>query len=308
MKYTPLQQLASLIHHIEGAYAPNTLRAYRKDMQEFIAYCEKQSTCPLPACPKEVASFLLSTTSQGIKASTIHRKAASISAIHRLSGLADPTKHPEVKLCIRKINRQLGNRFDQAYPVTRDVLQKMLSACGNDLRGLRDQALLHLAYDSMRRRAELVSFRIEDLVIETDGAGSLLLRRSKTDQFGSGRWIHLSQDTVQAITTWLQAADIREGFLLRGIIARQTILPDLGTGQVSRIYKLLAKKAHLDQDVVSSVSGHSMRVGAAQDLLREGASLPQIMVKGGWTKTDTVMRYVERIHSPQQSKYQISNH
>ena len=298
--HTAKDSLEELFEHLDGAYAPNTLRAYRKDMQEFIAYCEKRSTCPLPACPKEVASVLLSTTSQGIKASTIHRKAASISAIHRLSGLADPTKHPEVKLCIRKINRQLGNRFDQAYPVTRDVLQKMLSACGQDLRGLRDQALLHLAYDSMRRRAELVSFRVEDFVIEANGAGSLLLRRSKTDQFGSGRWIHISRETTQAVTAWLQAADIRAGFLLRGIIARQTILPDLGTGQVSRIYKLLAKKAHLDQDVVSSVSGHSMRVGAAQDLLREGASLPQIMVKGGWTKTDTVMRYVERIHSSKQ--------
>lgn|GEM_PF-6495981 len=43
-----------------------------------------------------------------------------------------------------------------------------------------------------------------------------------------------------------------------------------------------------------SVSAVSMRVGGAQDLLNTGASLPQIMVKGGWAKTDTVMRYVER--------------
>jgi hypothetical protein len=38
---------------------------------------------------------------------------------------------------------------------------------------------------------------------------------------------------------------------------------------------------------------HSLRVGAAQDLLKNGATLPQIMVKGGWVKVDTVMRYVE---------------
>jgi hypothetical protein len=40
-----------------------------------------------------------------------------------------------------------------------------------------------------------------------------------------------------------------------------------------------------------------MRVGGAQDLLNSGASLPQIMVKGGWGKTDTVLRYVERTRS-----------
>ncbi len=304
--HTANRSLEALFKHLNGAYAPNTLRAYHADMKEFIAYCEKRNLCPLPADPQEVASFLMSTVPQGIKASTIQRKAASISAIHRFSGLSDPTKHPEVKLCIRKINRQLGNRFDQAYPVTKDVLKKMLSACAGDLRGLRDRALLHLAYDSMRRRAELVSFRVEDLVLEGDTGACLLLRRSKTDQFGSGRWIHLSRVTTVAITDWLEAAEIRDGYLLRGIIAKRTILPDLGTGQVSRIFKLLAQKANLDQNVVNGVSGHSMRVGAAQDLLREGASLPQIMVKGGWAKSDTVMRYVERIHKPQSPLNMIS--
>ncbi len=38
-----------------------------------------------------------------------------------------------------------------------------------------------------------------------------------------------------------------------------------------------------------------MRVGAAQDLLREGTSHPNIMNRGRWSKTDTVMRYVEQI-------------
>ena len=36
-----------------------------------------------------------------------------------------------------------------------------------------------------------------------------------------------------------------------------------------------------------------MRVGAAQDLLISGASLPLIMQRGRWSKTDTVMRYIE---------------
>ena len=122
---------------------------------------------------------------------------------HRLSNLADPTKHPEVKLCVRKINRQLGNRFDQAFPVTRSVLDQLLKVCGDDIRGVRDRALLLLAYDSMRRRAELVSLRVEDLEVGNHGHYSILLRRSKTDQVGSGHWVHLSQETSSAINTWL---------------------------------------------------------------------------------------------------------
>ena len=47
--------------------------------------------------------------------------------------------------------------------------------------------------------------------------------------------------------------------------------------------------------VIEEISGHYMRVGGAQDLLSQGASLSLIMVKGGWVKPDTVMRYVERV-------------
>ncbi len=45
--------------------------------------------------------------------------------------------------------------------------------------------------------------------------------------------------------------------------------------------------------VIQKISGHSMRVGAAQDLLLSGASMPMIMNRGRWSKTDTVMRYIE---------------
>jgi hypothetical protein len=53
--------------------------------------------------PQTVAEFLMRTVPQGIKSSTIRRKVSSISAIHRLSSLEDPTKHSEVMITQRKI-------------------------------------------------------------------------------------------------------------------------------------------------------------------------------------------------------------
>jgi site-specific recombinase XerD len=72
------------------------------------------------------------------------------------------------------------------------------------------------------------------------------------------------------------------------------IQDSLSECRVPRIIKSLAKRAGIDERIVQNIRGHSMRVGDAQDLLIQGASLPQIMIKGGWAKTDTVMRYVER--------------
>ena len=271
---TASQKLAQLLIHIDGAYAPHTLRAYKADMLEFIAYCEKNGVCALPAKPESVAAFLMHTVPQGIKSSTIRRKVSSISAIHRLSSLEDPTKHSEVRIIQRKIYRQLGTRFDQAYPINKALLNRLLAACEGDLHGLRDRALLMVAYDSMRRRSELISLRVQDIEWIPDNGATILLRKSKTDQHGCGKWIHLTSESTQALHQWLLAAKIDEGLIFRGVRSSGAITDSLCESRISRIYKTLARKAGFGESVVQNISGHSMRVGGAQDLLNGGASLP----------------------------------
>lgn len=147
-------------------------------MREFIRFCADK---PFEALPEAVGVFLLGTLNQEIKSSTVKRKVSSISAVHRLLSLTDPTKHPEVRITQRKIYRRLGTRFDQAYPVTHSLLEKMLAICASDLHGLRNQALLLTAYESMRRRSELVALRVEDIEWNPNNSLSILLHRSKTD-------------------------------------------------------------------------------------------------------------------------------
>lgn len=100
---TASKSLSNLIDHIDCAYAPNTIRAYKSDMEEFIRYCASENCCAPPAEPAVIARFVQRT--QNIKSATISRKVSSISAIHRLSCLNDPTKHPEVMITLRKIFR-----------------------------------------------------------------------------------------------------------------------------------------------------------------------------------------------------------
>jgi site-specific recombinase XerD len=267
------------------------------DMQEFIEYSSQTSKEAMPADSMTVSDFLMSAAATGIKNSTVRRKAASISAVHRLLNYTDPTKHPEVKITLRKISRNLGCRFEQAYPVTRPVLDQLIKACSQDLRGLRNKALLLTAYDSLRRRSELVSLCLHDIDWLPNQTCSVLLRKSKTDQQGSGKWIHLGAETTLAIREWISESKIIDGHILRGVHPSGEITPSLCESRIPRIYKSLAKRAHLCEEAISGISGHSMRVGRAQDLMIQGASLPQIMVKGGWAKTDTVMRYIERIRT-----------
>lgn len=222
---------------------------------------------------------------------------ASISSIHKLNYLSDPTKHPDVKIELRRMHRTLGRSSKQAFGITAPILDKLLSATSNNLRGVRDQALLLLAYDSMCRRSELVSLRIIDIHIdelENYKQMKLRLRKSKTDQELQGRWIFLTEKSAAALSLWLNQAKLKDGFLFRGINNAIDITQELKSSQINRIYKRLAKDAKLPKHIIDHISGHSMRVGAAQDLLKSGASMPMIMNKGRWSKIDTVMRYLEQ--------------
>ena len=148
--------------------------------------------------------------------------------------------------------------------------------------------ILLLAYTTLRRRSELTSLRVEDLTLCGDGQGLILLRQSKTDQTREGVLLALDIKTTFAVTKWIELAGMGDGYLLRGITGNRLNLA-MDPGQISRLFKSLAVKADLDP---KEISGHSTRIGAAQDLLDSGASIGQIMAKVGWSKVDTVMRYV----------------
>ena len=283
------EQLYSTLEHINDAYAPNTIRAYRADFSEWISFCMEKGACPLPADPFVVSEFLLGLAdAENNRASTIRRKCASISAIHRYGYFEDPTKHPEVKIALRKINRKLGTRFKQARPINRHLLDRMLHVCGDDLRGIRNRMILLFAYTTLRRRSELTSLRVEDLTLCGDERDFILLRQSKTDQTREGVLLVLDIETSLAIKNWVSLAGMSDGYLLRGITGKR-LNQSMDPGQISRVFKSIAIKAKLDPE---QISGHSTRIGAAQDLLDSGASIGQIMAKVGWSKVDTVMRYV----------------
>ena len=42
-------------------------------------------------------------------------------------------------------------------------------------------------------------------------------------------------------------------------------------------------------------SGHSVRIGVAQDMVSAGFSLPEIMLSGGWKSPEMVSRYSEHL-------------
>ncbi|NQV54528.1 MAG: tyrosine-type recombinase/integrase [Rhodospirillales bacterium] len=290
-------RISSVNHEWErlrGAYADNTIRAYKTDFEIFSLWCEAAGLSPLPTTADTISAFIASEM-ENSKPATICRRICAISRIHRLCDLADPTASETVRLALRRMHRAKGRRQKQALGLTADLRDKLIAATTGDLKGLRDRTLVSLAYDTLRRRSELVALQIDDLDPVPQGGAVILVRRSKTDQEGKGNLAYVSPKTLDFCLDWITQANIEGGPILRSIGRFGSVGTSLYPGSVGTVYKRLAKAAGLPEDTVKRLSGHSARVGAAQDMAAAGIDILAIMQAGGWKSPEIVARYVENL-------------
>ena len=290
---TAKEILIKTVEKIEGAYAPSTIRAYKSNFEVFIKYCDENNTSALQASSNIVTSYIKELSSH-LKSSSIKIAVASIAALHNLNSFKDPTQHPDVKIEMRRMYRTLGRYSKQSYGINKNLLDRMVASTDDSLRGARDKAILLVAYDSLCRGSELVSLEFEDLIINSnDGSLKLKLKKSKTDPHGVGKHLYLSDNAQKALKDWIDKSKIFSGKIFRAITPTGKIKDSLNSSHIGRIYKKLAQLSKADRSIIKNISGHSLRVGAAQDLMLSGSTLPLIMNRGRWSKTDTVMRYLE---------------
>ena len=136
---------------------------------------------------------------------------------------------------------------------------------------------------------------MSDFLEEIGGDGTLLVRRSKTDGEGEGEIVWLGPDTVRLVRAWLERSGVSEGRLFRSVDKGGRLGERLHPSQVPRIFKGMAREAGFPDTVVRGFSGHSARVGAAQDMVAAGIELPAILHAGRWKSTAMVNRYGERL-------------
>lgn len=288
----PLSQLDAILVRSEGAYADNTLRGYASDLRAFEAWCCKRKLTWLPTEPQTVAAFI-DHQIDTLSASTLKRRLAAINFAHRMVDLSSPTTKSVVQLALRRAARRHSRRPNQATGLTSEVLTRILERLPDTLPGLRDAALISVGYDTLCRSSELAMMTVAHLRLSGADTGSLLVPRSKGDQAADGRIAWLSPRTVGHLQRWLQAADIVEGPLFRSLHLARVSDEPLNTSSIRRLVKRAAKTAGVATEVGKTLSGHSMRVGAAQDMLVAGFDALAIMQAGGWKTTTVLLRYVE---------------
>ena len=280
-----------ILAKFDGAFATNTIRAYRSDFIQYEKWCLKHDLKPIPATAEFMANYV-DYLSHNAKSATIRRRINSLGTVLNLSKNYDPTKEPEVVLALKRMHRKIGRAQEQAVPLTKTLLNQLLGNCDTSAVGIRNQVLLHLGYETMRRRSELCAFKFEDISKAPNGKPIIKLNFSKTDQFGSGKIIPISDELIILLNHWQSIVE-EKGNILRSINRHGHIGKALSPASVSVILKTLQNTLN-EKSTAPLLSGHSFRVGAALDLLEQGETLEKIMLRGGWKTDATAIKYLRQ--------------
>lgn len=287
---TLANRLAVYATQAQGAFASNTQRARRSDWAAFMTWCEITGRTALPALPETIADYIDAASTHKAPA-TIRRYVSTIATAHQAAQVDNPCSRPAVKLALARLHRRFSSRQKQATAITWEHIESIVATLRDDLRDLRDRALILVAYDTLLRRSELANLRVDDLAMQADKSATILVRQSKTDSSQEGTMKWLAPTTVTHVTTWLTQSNIRTGPLFRRVHKSNAIGDALSAEAIHRTLQRLARVAGLD----TGVSGHSCRVGAAQDMVAAGIDLPAVMHAGSWKSPRMPARYAERL-------------
>ena len=303
-EHLPVPPFAAEANAAAKAYAlqslaPQTRRAYAADWRAWTDWCRRSGSAALPADPAAVATYL-AWLAPLYSRSALDRRLAAIGHAHRLAQLEWSASHPVLRATLRGIHRQHGSGRRQATALTSAELRKLIQACGSDITGLRDRALLLLGFAGALRRSELVAVEREHIRFTSEGL-RLRLHSSKTDQEGKGAELGILRGRrretcpVRAIEGWLEASACRFGPVFRKIDRWGHIdHRRLGDDAVRTILLRRAREAGLKVDASERLSPHGLRAGFVTEAYMAGARDEQIMEHTRHRDLKTMRSYVRR--------------
>ena len=285
--------------YLVAADAPSTVRAYTADWTHFSLWCTSRELAPMPASPALVGDYL-ADLGEGYARSTLRRKIAAIARANRHAGHPLDTRHPSIRDVLRGIGRTHGSPPKRAQALATEEVQRLVATCDAGLVGLRDRALLLVAFAGALRRSELCGIEVEYIAWKPRSL-ELLIPRSKTDAEGEGARIGIPRGKAQAtcpvraLRAWLDAAGIEHGPVFRAVTRHNTIRTSALSGEAVRlIVRKRARLAGIKGSRLEPISSHGLRAGFVTSAYRAHVPDEEIMGHSRHRSLATMRSYVRR--------------
>jgi integrase len=211
---------------------------------------EKQLMCTLPRNGYKAKPGLHSLA-------TVRRRLFALTAHHKEWGYEDPCSGNTVKHFFHAMSKTEKKTIQQKA-VTRDIFEKLLTVCDGSIKGIRDKAILLLAWTSGgRRRSEIAAAQVEHLT--NMGDDFLLHIPTHNSKRGNALDVPVKGRAAQALRDWMAAAAVKQGVIFRAVNKRGKVSGNpLSPIDVNRVVKNCCKSAGLNE---KQFGAHSLRSG-----------------------------------------------
>lgn len=275
-------------------YSRNSLLGIYSDWNRYHAFCAKKRINTLPASVTAIRRFF-ETESNDRKYASLKRYTATLSLLHTVLGFANPIKHRQVRFTLLHLQAQMAGDAKQTNAMTSAHLNELNTLLSHDkanLREIRDIAIYNVMFECALKRSELKSLSTSD-VGSTDSDYQITIKDSV---------YQLSQVASVALERWLAFTGTQDDLpVFRAIDKHENI--GLQTLDDSSIYRILRRASDLLQLAESHhFSGNSIRVGAAQELSKQGLKVREIQDFGRWLSPAMPAQYVGNFDNAEREK------
>jgi site-specific recombinase XerD len=198
------------------------------------------------------------------------------------------------------IKRKIGSFQQGKKPILINQLKSIINVIDNEktneIKKIRDKTLILIGFGGGFRRTELVSIDYNDVEMVPEGV-KIVIRKSKTDQFGEGMvkglpyFSNQNYCPVLHLKKWLELSNIKTGPIFRRFFKSFKLSENRLTDQsVALLLKDYLNTAGIEN---KNYSGHSLRSGFATVSAESGADERSIMAMTGHKTTQMVRRYIK---------------
>jgi integrase/recombinase XerD len=262
----------------ERGLARNSLEGYARDLVDFARFCSERGIEPHRLSVSEVNLYMQSLSARELAPASQRRYLASLRGlVRRLIDDGHLARDPFASIKLRALTRPLPRTLSAAD------IEALLSAIDvSNPRGLRDRAMLEVAYGCGLRVSELIALELTHLNLR-EGTLITLGKGSKE------RMAPIGRAARRALEEYL--AHGRPALLKGGKMSRWLFIGRQGRPLTRQtFFRALKRWASLDPRL-SWVSPHTLRHSFATHLLENGADLRAVQELLGHRDISTTQIY-----------------